>query len=240
MFHHLLPPAGFTMASSLNPQAPEYLPLSNGTSLTPWMNSNLHPMLPTTPSFIQPAFPTSPVPFPYSNQPPLHVPEYLLTFHQSQSLYSLTFLPQYSTNCLPLLPSPEQTDVLPHPASLVPPPPARVSSLVVKSEPTELVLLPRVVTTEKNGVARCRMLKTDRGRGRGKEGFRGNSEWVRRGVSSLDEEKRADRGRIYIEKYQSLTLRRDEDKTTVMIKNIPYQYTYAVDFLSPLLPSCYE
>lgn len=227
------------MASSLNPQAPEYLPLSNGTALTPWMNSNLQPMLPTTPTFIQPAFPTSPVPFPYSNQPPLHVPEYLLTFNQSQSLYSLTFLPQYSTDCLPLSPSPELANVLPHPPSLVPTP-ARVSLLVVTSEPSESVLLPRVVTTEKNGVARCRMMKTarGRGRGRGRGGFLGNSEWVRRGVSSMDEEKRADRGRIYIEKYQSLTLRRDEDKTTVMIKNIPYQYTYAVDFLSPLLSSC--
>ncbi|KAL3515108.1 hypothetical protein ACH5RR_022010 [Cinchona calisaya] len=186
----------------LNPQAAEYTPLFSASTIN---NSHLN-----NPPFINlisfssipspPAFPTSSTPFLHLYHPPLHLPPYSI---RNEPFY----LPQKSTHFPLLLPPPppqEDVDDVPQPS------PLSVSSRIepVKGRPK--------VITHKN--------HHRFGRGRGS-----SWEWARRGCgscSSMHEERRGDQSiRIYVEKHGILPLRRCEEKTTVMIKNIPNEFT---------------
>lgn len=228
-----------TMAAApkpLNPQAPEYIPIFNASFITP--NFNIPPLIHDVSSSSilipqPPAFPSSSIPLLHPNQPPLHLPSYI---HNEPFYTDSLLLPQQSSYFPPLspppllLPAPPQEDLGVPPSS-----PSAVSPPLAISEPVRKG--PRVITHKKYSEPKFSRVRAGRGgswlRGRGRGGGFGRDssrEWVRKRSSSSssmhEEERKGDKSRTYVKKHGILPLRSCEEKTTVMIKNIPNEYTY--------------
>ncbi|XP_071933334.1 uncharacterized protein [Coffea arabica] len=211
----------------LNPQAPEYMPLFNASSITAHLNnlSLIHGPS-SSPIPAPPAFPTSCIPFLHPNQPAFHLPPYI----HNEPFYTDSFL-LHQSSYFPLPPPPPPQDDADIDVSPISPP--AVSSPLATSEPVRRG--PRVITHKQYYEPKLSRARAGRGgswlNGRGRGGGsrrRGSSrEWLRRRGSSpsMLEERRGYQSRIYVEKHGTLPLRSYEKRTTVMIKNIPNEYT---------------
>ncbi|CAI9103731.1 OLC1v1002269C1 [Oldenlandia corymbosa var. corymbosa] len=210
--------------TSLNPDAPSYFPSlispppPSTTATTAYTSNeevlNLQELILTPPSFIPPA---------------IHVPhEFLLPLNhppiwQSLNHHHLTILQHqlYTTNHF--LPPP------PPPPMMLSAPPPRVETMPVSVDTpdqtptvgaTKVVIFTR---TNNNGPRNRRLVKAVRGR-KG-VGFRFGRRVTGRSSEPVHEEKKSEDDGRSLGKYQSVKLRREEDKTTVMIKNIPNHFT---------------